>query len=268
MIDKFAQKHVVVFCVALLTVAMPVAWSLLYLPLAPLGSIWAGVVKYTISAALSIMFVYLLRRKRIFSFRGERFFKSLLTFGLFGLIGAAGALVFSGDKVDLSPTLITILGCIALNLTIAVCEEVLFRGIMLNVMLRAWDGRKNAIPAAVIISSVIFGLRHLLNLVTSPGQILMACAQVVFCFMAGTYLCAVYLRSRNIWVCITIHFLEDFSTSVWTIFSSAAAASATKDITVLTFAGMIALQIPYVIVAWLMLRNKSRNTIQHTRAAL
>lgn len=256
MIDKFAQKHVILFCIALLVVAMPIVWSLLYLPLAPLGSVWADTVKYTVSATLVITFMCFLWRKRVFSFRGDHFFKSLFTIGLVGLIGAAGAFVFSGDKVDLSPALITILGCIALNLAVAVCEEVLFRGIMLNAMLRAWGGRKNAVPAAVIASSLIFGLRHLLNLLTSPGQILMACAQVVFCFMAGTYLCAVYLRSRNIWVCVTIHFLEDLSTSVWTIFSSAAAVSAANDRTALTVAGMIALQIPYVIFAWLMLRDK------------
>jgi membrane protease YdiL (CAAX protease family) len=151
----------------------------------------------------------------------------------------------------------TVIGCILMNLAVAVSEEFLFRGVILNAFLNSWKTKRNFISAAVIASCIIFGLRHLINLYTTPASIFATCAQVFFTFMAGTYLCAVYLRSQNIWVCILIHFLEDFSTSIWTLFSSHAAASAAADISPMAALGMIAMQIPYLIFAVLMLRDKN-----------
>lgn len=256
MIEKFAERHVVWFCFALFAAVMPTAWGLLYLLHLPPQGDWAGVIRYSVSAALTLLLMYLIWHKTLFSFRCVRFFQSLFTFGLLGVIGALGAFVFSSGAVDRKPAFTAVLGCVLVSFAIAVCEEFLFRAVMLNAMIRAWNGRKNFPVLAVIASSAIFGLRHFLNLIFFPHQVIMTCAQVIFCFMSGIYLGAVYLRSRNIWVCVAIHFLEDFAASVWVLFSSAAAASASADASFLSAALMIAMQIPYVIFAWLMLRDK------------
>lgn len=255
--DNFSKKHVLLLSTIIFLLAMPVAWGLLYPVTRLLESSWAGTIQYTITAALSIVFMYCIWRTPIFSFHCTRFWKGLFSFGFLGVIGAIGAFIFSRDTVDLTPTVLTFLGCVAVNLAIAVSEEVLFRGIILNAMLRAWNDKKHSISLAVLACSVIFGVRHLLNLITMPNTIILTLAQVVFTFMAGLYLCAVFLRTQNIWICIAIHFLEDFAVSIWEIFSSNAAASASMDGSVGAALGMIALQIPYVIFAILMLRDKN-----------
>ena len=144
-----------------------------------------------------------------------------------------------------------------MNLGIAISEEFIFRVVILGKMLSAWKDKKNAMWYAVISCCVIFGVRHLLNLISMPDTVLLTMAQVVFTFMAGFYLCAVYLRTENIWICVLIHFLEDFGTSVWEIFSTHAAASAMADGNIMSAMGMIILQVPYIIFAILMLRDKT-----------
>jgi len=236
---------------------MPLIWLLTYPIYSSLDSVWNGAVKYGFSGISALGFIFFIWKRPTFSFACSKFWRNLFTFGLLGVIGAIGAFVFSSDKVDMTPSFITMLGCILMNLAIAVSEEVIFRGLILHSMLQAWREKKNVVARSIIACSIIFGLRHLLNLITMPDTLFLTLAQVVFTFMAGTYLCAVYIRTGNIWVCIVIHFLEDFGTSVWEIFSSNAAVSAASDGTIGVAIGMIALQIPYVIFTVLMLRDKN-----------
>ncbi len=255
-IDNFATKNVVVFSVLLVIVTMPVAWGILYPLLIPLGMMWYNAIKYTVSAVLALVFMYVLWQKKVFSFRNPRFFKNLFTFGLLGVLGSVGAFFVSGGVVDLNPGLGLIIGCIWMNLAIAVSEEVIFRGILLNTMLSVWKHKKNVIFLAVVISNIIFGLRHLINLVLMPDTVVLTAAQVIFTFMAGVYLSAVFLRTNNIWVCVVIHFMEDLGVSIWEIFSSSQAAEANQDGSLWMAAGMILVQLPYLIFAILMLRDK------------
>lgn len=107
----------------------------------------------------------------------------------------------------------------------------------------------------MITSSVIFGLRHFLNLVTTPNVIISTVGQVLFTFMAGFYLCAVYLRTRNIWVCVIIHFMEDFFTGLWAIVSTSAAAAQAIDRTVANMFMLVGVHLVYILFGILMLRG-------------
>lgn len=249
----------ILFSVLIFIISMPLLWGALFPLSSYMEANWYGAFKYSLSTLTAILLMYLTWGKSTFSLKCPEYFRNLFTFGLLGVIGAAGAFIFSSDGIDLTPSITIIAGCIFCNLAIAICEEVIFRGIILNSMIAALKKRDDVVRLTVIGSSIIFGLRHLINLVSMPDTVFMTLAQVVFTFMAGTYLCAVYLRTKNIWVCITIHFLEDFATSVWAIFSSSAAASASVDGSLLAAAGMIALQIPYVVFAVLMLKDKKWN---------
>ena len=270
--ESIRKKHTTLVCIAAFIIAMPVTWLALMPFVRALDGAWADAVRYAATAAVTLLLMRIIWKRNVFSFKCPNFFRSLFTFGLVGLIGAAGAFAFGYETVDTVPVAKTVCGVVLMNLAIAVSEEFLFRGVMLNALLEVYteknmytekeahsDKKKiriNAIYAAVLVSCVIFGLRHLLNLAAKPNALFMTCAQVVFTFMAGTYLCAVYLRSQNIWVCVLIHILEDLAVSVWPLFSSAAASSASADISMPNALGMVAMLIPYVVFAWLMLRDK------------
>ena len=250
------KKHTTLICFAMFIIAMPLAWLTLNPLIRQFDDVWADVVRYLVTVAITILLMRLIWKKNVFSFKCPKLFKGLFTFGLVGLVGAVGAFVFSYEMVDVMPAIEMIVGVVLMNLAIAISEEFLFRGVILNVLLKAYSEKKKSIHSAVLVSCAIFGLRHFLNLITKPDALIMTCAQAAFTFMAGTYLCAVYLRTKNIWVCVLIHFLEDFAVSLWPLFSSVAASSASTDITVSNALGMVILLIPYIVFAWFMLRDK------------
>lgn len=256
-IEQYWNKYTFVMSFIFFVITMPVIWAIIYPITKEWPNVWQATIKYGLSAISAYAYIILVWKKRCAIEEKPNFFKHLFSFGLLGVIGAVGAFVFSADHVDVMPKVSVFIGCVLMNLAIAISEEFIFRVVILRKMLSAWKDKKNAMWYAVISCCIIFGVRHMLNLISMPDAVVLTMAQVVFTFMAGFYLCAVYLRTENIWICVLIHFLEDFGTSVWEIFSTQAAASAGADGNMMSAVGMIMLQIPYVIFAILMLRDKT-----------
>ncbi len=93
---------------------------------------------------------------------------------------------------------------------IGVLEELIWRGALLNVLLRRETGTaRNPLPS-VLISSLIFGLGHYCNLVFG-SPFLEITLQVYAAICMGVLLAAIYIRSRNIWTCALLHALWNFS---------------------------------------------------------
>lgn len=233
---NFAQKFPIIFSILIFAISMPILWGAFYPLLYKLPFYFASAIKYTLTLLVVIASCLIIYRQIPFTLQCKNPFKDLFTFGLVGLICAVMAFVFSYNTPDTMPSVSTVLGFALYNLAIAISEEFLFRGAIFTQMLNSWKDRKGFIWAAIIGSSVIFGLRHFLNLVTTPNVIITTIGQVLFTFMAGFYLCAVYLRTRNIWVCVIIHFLEDFLTGFWAIVSTSAANAQTIDGTIANMA--------------------------------
>jgi membrane protease YdiL (CAAX protease family) len=255
---EFIHKHIISFCIVLFILSTPVLWYILDIPLNNLevNYQYSLAIKNMATAVFAIILMGIVWGKGLFSFKGNHFFKSLFTFGLVGVIGSLGAFAFNLGEIDLKPTAFTIIGYLLMNLSIAFSEEVLFRGIMMNLMKKVWRGQEKVILKAVLASSLLFGLKHINNLLTYPNQIVTTGAQILFAGMAGMYLAAVYIRSQNIWVCIFIHFLEDTAVTIMELFSSQTLNNSVADIGIMQASMMILIQIPYVIVCLLMLRDK------------
>lgn len=254
---KFIDKFPFVFSVAVFAVSMPIVWGATYPLLYKLPFYFASAIKYTLTLLAAVAVCFCVYRKIPFTLECKGLFKGLFTFGSVGLICAVMAFVFSYDTPDITPSVSTVFGFILYNLAIALSEEFLFRGVIFTQMLDSRKDKKGFIWAAIIFSSAIFGLRHLLNLVTAPNVVITTIAQVLFTFMAGFYLCAVYLRTRNLWVCVVIHFLEDLFTGFWAVVSTAAAAAQTVDGTVANMFMLVGVHSVYIIFAIPMLKSKN-----------
>ena len=81
-------------------------------------------------------------------------------------------------------------------LTLAVAapvfEELIFRGVILDGLLKRYS-----VATSIMMSSFFFGIVHL-----NPWQLVSA-------FIMGCFIGWVYYRSRNIWLCIFIHFVNN-----------------------------------------------------------
>jgi hypothetical protein len=88
------------------------------------------------------------------------------------------------------------------NLVAAVGEEVLFRGLLVTGLKKAWDA-----PGALFISAVIFGASHIL--VTGAAQTSLLIF-IPLLALPGVMLGWAYLRSGNLWLATGIHFAWNF----------------------------------------------------------
>lgn len=85
-------------------------------------------------------------------------------------------------------------------LCVGLLEELIFRGLLFNAM------RQNNIKAAVIVSSVTFGIGHVINLVNGSGaELLPNLLQVLYATTAGFMFVMIYYRSESLLVCIGAH---------------------------------------------------------------
>lgn len=79
-------------------------------------------------------------------------------------------------------------------------EEVIFRGLLFNAM------KKDNIKSAVIVSSITFGMGHIVNLINGSGaELLPNLLQVIYAAAAGFMLVMLYLKSESLIAPIVFH---------------------------------------------------------------
>lgn len=104
------------------------------------------------------------------------------------------------NNFNINTLIIPFINCI---LT-CVLEELLFRNILLSYLLKYFSKNKS-----ILISSLCFGLIHLLN-INSFAAIPFSLIQCVYCFFLGLLLSSLYIDSNNLFCPIIFHFLFNF----------------------------------------------------------
>ena len=85
-------------------------------------------------------------------------------------------------------------------LCVGFLEEVIFRGLLFDAM------KKDGLKSAVIVSSLTFGIGHIINLVNGSGAELLAnLLQVVYATAAGFMFVMIYIKTDSLIVCIVAH---------------------------------------------------------------
>lgn len=91
-----------------------------------------------------------------------------------------------------------------MTILVGLAEEFCFRGLLIPLFLKQFKG--NAYYA-VIGSSILFGLMHLINLKSiSFGYVSI---QVIFAISFGLLLGAIYVKTNNLLLVVTLHMLKD-----------------------------------------------------------
>ena len=95
-------------------------------------------------------------------------------------------------------------------ISIAVIEEIVFRGILLFLCLDYLRNAKLKYFFAALISTTIFALFHFTNLFVGTMGILDVLLQVGYTFLIGGMFAVMMLKTNNVWLCVIIHALFDF----------------------------------------------------------
>ena len=79
-------------------------------------------------------------------------------------------------------------------------EEMIFRGLLFQAMV------KNGVRAAIIVSSVTFGIGHIVNLINGSGaELLPNLLQVVYAIAIGFAFVMIYCKTKSLMPCILTH---------------------------------------------------------------
>ncbi len=124
-------------------------------------------------------------------------------------------------------------------------EEVIFRGLLFEAM------RKDNVKAAIIVSSVTFGIGHIINLINGSGaELLPNLLQVVYATAAGFMFVMMYYKSKSLLVCIAAH-------GIFNVLSAFADESnATEDMQILTAILLTVITGSYALYLALSMRKK------------
>ncbi len=96
-----------------------------------------------------------------------------------------------------------------LYVSVGFFEEIVMRSLVLNLMLRKWGFTRKGVYLAVLLSSSIFGLLHLMNYFMGRRTLLATVSQVIFGTFFGVFFAACFLRSKTVWSVIFAHALFD-----------------------------------------------------------
>ncbi len=167
------------------------------------------------------------------------------------LLMAVGLLAEHSHSAGAGQRLLLLIAAMFLTATF---EEFIYRGFILAIVLPLGRVR------AVIVSSLIFALSHLANLISQPEAVITTGTQVVYTFFLGVLLASIYLRTRNIWLVVGLHMVFNVTGSLTSIFYTPGPASG--DISVPTAAIQLVLVVPLFIGAIRCLKKSSGNVQQ------
>ncbi len=94
-------------------------------------------------------------------------------------------------------------------LSVGFFEEIIFRGVILIFLLKKLSHLKNGVFLSIMISSALFGLIHVFNLL-SGAAIGDTALQMGYSFLVGMMWAVMYLRTRNLWLTMLLHATFNF----------------------------------------------------------
>ncbi|TKJ20090.1 MAG: hypothetical protein CEE43_13660 [Promethearchaeota archaeon Loki_b32] len=132
---------------------------------------------------------------------------SLVVFGLSSVFFAIllGTYVFDPGLLVRQPSIYTGLGWFIFFFMLrpGIWEEVAFRGVILNLQLKKYSQN-----ISIILNGLLFGLFHLLNLLSGQGYYI-TYMQVIFASCLGFAFSYMYIKTKSLLPCMITHYLID-----------------------------------------------------------
>lgn len=95
-------------------------------------------------------------------------------------------------------------------LAIGLFEETAFRGVALLLLAEKRRQTTKGLFVSILLSSAVFGVVHLANILmgASPGAVIL---QIGYSFLIGAMCSVVLFKTANLWLCVLLHAIYDFS---------------------------------------------------------
>ena len=181
-----------------------------------------------------------------------------LPFILLGVYAGFSTIADVGFAELSNPGLFKIITFVISMGLIGILEEFLCRGVLLSLMLEKWGHTRKGLLKSVFISSVIFGLTHLVTLFVYPHLILSVASQVFYSALVGVYLACVYIRCKNLYSVVILHAFFDACVLLINLLHLPAMMEVINptEITPADGLGTIILWLPFFLIGLFLIRKK------------
>jgi len=168
--------------------------------------------KITIRTILIIASFVMIKKLRLIDFTGLNSWKThrnihapviAFVFIIFGI--AANWSTYKSASIEL-----LFLYAISVSV-VGIFEEFLFRGAIFPLFIKSFDPTNKPILISAVLSSLMFGIVHFINLFSQPENIIGITSQVFFATSIGVFFCGLMVRTENILIPIIVHALVNFS---------------------------------------------------------
>lgn len=176
---------------------------------------------------------------------------ALASFGL--LVALSNLLQYGLAGTPLQPGLGGIALALLSGLAPGIFEEIVCRGAVLTNCIIQWREKPGRILRSLLVSSIVFGLLHLINL--AQADLGSTIVQVFYAAALGIFFGAVYLRTRNLWGSIIVHAVIDFTSYLF--IGSGTSALGTVDLLL-----GLGITILYACIGLFLVRPSKREEIQ------
>lgn len=155
---------------------------------------YSGVIVNTLLSIFLIGLIIYLDRVKYYGLVGVKDSKKFLYFIPLLLIISVN--LWSG--ININNSLSEIICHIISMINIGFIEEIIFRGFLFRMM------EKDDLKSAIIVSSITFGIGHIINLFTG-GEFLSTLMQVFYCISIGYLFVLIFHKSGSLIPCIMCH---------------------------------------------------------------
>ncbi len=206
---KICKQHVilssVIISIFLVFLLRWISWKCIF------DQPYANWMTYITRTLVCVGLIGLLRIGKNGGFQKKGFLKSLLYGIPFYVIGIGSAILSNWGTDMTSLQIVSWNSVFIFTITIllvSINEEIWLRALVLNLLSTKFDSTRRDELKAVLISAFIFGVMHLSNL--PYMDIINVMVQMINACAGGILFGAIYVKTRNIWGLIVIHFLVNW----------------------------------------------------------
>lgn len=171
----------------------------------------------------------------------------LITIAVFLYLLPTKLYAFTGQWYLDLPSMKVLFSNLVYYLSGSLVEEIMYRGIILTAMIMAWGREGKGLIKAIIFSSILFGLSHLLNLISAP--VFEVLLQIIVVIIPGIFYAVCLRYSKSLWPPIIIHWLTN------SIVNIQLANMGTYEITLYNWLTSLVLLIPLLVLSLIMLKS-------------
>lgn len=191
--EKVFDKHEILFCV----ISIIIYLLLNSFCIQNFGTLSGKTT--IINSLLSISLIVLIIKSKRTSYYGLVRVKELRKFLYFiPLVLIVSTNLWNG--ININNTLTEIIFFIITMLNIGFIEEIIFRGFLFKLL------AKDSICMAILVSSITFGIGHIINLFTG-AELISTLMQICYAMSAGYLFAVIFHKSNSLLPCIVTHSL-------------------------------------------------------------